>query len=210
MSSKIYRDNAAQAAHPIEWRRHGALVSLRPQPAERPAQQDEDLETRVAAAYQQGVAAGEAAATQRAQARLDPVLTGFGKIVQELSTLRRRFRAEAEESTVALAIAIAKRVLHREINSDPEAILGLVKAAFQKCDARELHKLRLSPADAAVVQENRSQLGLPPGLEIQGDAGLVRGAAIFETTRGDLDASMQSQIGEIERGFADILTRRNH
>ena len=66
MSSKIYRDTAAQAAQPIEWRRHGALVPLRAQPAERPAQPAEDIEVRIAAAYQQGMAAGEAAATQDA------------------------------------------------------------------------------------------------------------------------------------------------
>jgi flagellar assembly protein FliH len=90
--------------------------------------------------------------------------------VNELGGLRRRFRAEAEEATVALAITIARRVLNREMATDPEAILGLVKAAFQRCDARETYRLRVSPTDAEVVRENREPLRLPPAVEIVSDA----------------------------------------
>ena len=35
----------------------------------------------------------------------------------------------------------------------------------------------------------------------------VNGAAIFEMTRGNLDASMDSQLREIERGLADRFQR---
>jgi len=31
---------------------------------------------------------------------------------------------------------------------------------------------------------------------------------IFETSRGDLDASIDTQLGEIERGLADVVRRR--
>ena len=98
-----------------------------------------------AAAYQQGVAAAEAAAAQRAQARLDPVFQSFTSIVAELTGSRKKLRAEAEEAAVSLALEVARRVLHREVVADPEAILGLVKAAFQKCDARATQRLRVSP-----------------------------------------------------------------
>jgi flagellar assembly protein FliH len=110
---------------------------------------------------------------------------------------------------VGLAIAIARRVLHRELSTDPEAILGLVKAAFQRCDAKETHRLTLSPPDADSVKEHRGRLRLPPALEIVADGGLQRGSAMFETSRGDLDVSVETQLTEIERGFADVLRRRN-
>jgi flagellar assembly protein FliH len=109
---------------------------------------------------------------------------------------------------VKLAIAVARRVLYRELATDPEAILGLVKAAFGKLNARETHRLRVSPADAAVVQEHRSKLQIPPGLEIVPDGSLTPGSAIFETSRGDLDASVETQLAEIDRGLTDALKRR--
>jgi flagellar assembly protein FliH len=45
-------------------------------------------------------------------------------------------------------------------------------------------------------------------LELVSDAKLPRGSAIFETSRGDLDASIDTQLLEIERGFTDIIRRR--
>jgi flagellar assembly protein FliH len=138
------------------------------------------------------------------------VVASLSGVIAELTGMRKHFRAQAEADTVALAIAIARRVVHRELTADPEAILGLVKAAFQKCDARETHKLRVSPQDEEVVRGQRGMLNLPPALEVVADGGLVRGSAIFETSRGDLDASVDTQLMEIDRGLADVLRRRNH
>jgi flagellar assembly protein FliH len=45
-------------------------------------------------------------------------------------------------------------------------------------------------------------------IELVPDASLERGAAIFETTRGNLDASIETQLREIERGFTDLV--RSH
>jgi len=174
-----------------------------------PADLSREMETRAQAAYQQGHAAGEAAGAQRTAQRIEPAMVALGKVIQELAGLRRSFRAEAEEDTVMLAIAIARRVLHREIATDPQAILGLVIAAFQKLNSRETHRLRVSPSDAAVIQEHRGRLEMPQAVEIAADASLAPGSVIFETSRGEMDASVDTQLSEIERGLADIVKRRS-
>jgi flagellar assembly protein FliH len=115
---------------------------------------------------------------------------------------------EAEEDTVKLAVAIARRILYRELATDPEAILGLVMAAFQKLNARETQRLRLAPGAAAIVQEHRTRLELPPGLEIVSDSSCPPGGAVFETSRGELDASVDTQLAEIQRGLVDLIKRR--
>jgi flagellar assembly protein FliH len=146
------------------------------------------MQARLDAARQQGRSEGEAAGLARAAQRLDPAIANLSAATQELSGQRARLRSEAEEDTVKLAVAIARRVLHRELSTDPEAILGLVKAAFQKLNARETHRLRVSPADATTLHENRVRLELPPRVEIAADASLRPGSAVFETSRGELDA----------------------
>ena len=55
--------------------------------------------------------------------------------------------------------------------------------------------------------------GLPTGVDGHGDGGRGDGSrdpgvVVFETDRGNLDASVESQLGEIERGLADSLRRR--
>jgi flagellar assembly protein FliH len=168
----------------------------------------QETETRVRAAYAQGSAAGEASAQQRAQQKLDPVLHGLNSIIAELASMRKRVHTEAEDDAVKLAIAIARRVLYRELSTDPEAILGLVKASFAKLNARETLRLRLSPSDVATIQEHRAKLQIPPGVEIAPDGSLTPGSVIFETSRGDLDASIETQLSEIDRGLTDALKRR--
>jgi flagellar assembly protein FliH len=166
------------------------------------------LEQRVQVSHQEGYAAGIAAGKQQATDRMQPVLASFAGMIQELAQLKKKFRRDAESSTVGLALAVARRVLYREMAADPEAILGLVKAAFDKCNARETHRLMVSPADLAVIQEHAPRLGFPSGLELASDAKLPRGSVVFETSRGDLDASIDTQLLEIERGFTDIIRRR--
>lgn len=216
MSSRIIRSTSSVSEpQAIQWRQSGQEATLAGSVAPprsngtHPTADAEREKELAAAAYQKGLAAGEAAAAHKAQAKLDPALTSFASMVQELSGARKKMRADFEGAAVDLAIAVARRVLHREIAADPEAVLGLVKAAFQKCDARETRRLRVSPQDAEIIRENQGRLNFPPGLEIAADRGLARGSAIFETSRGDLDASVDTQLAEIERGFADVLARRH-
>jgi flagellar assembly protein FliH len=208
MSCKVYQPEDAVRTAPVAWRPVGGSTMPPARAFDASRDPEDDHNARVQAAYQQGFAAGEAAGAQRAVQRLDPAFAGLSSVIQELAGVREHLRMEAEEDTVKLAVAIARRVLHRELATDPEAILGLVKAAFTKLNARETHRLRVSPADAAAIQEHRSRLELPPGLEIHADASLTPGSAIFETSRGDLDASVDTQLREIDRGLADVMRRR--
>jgi len=222
MSSKRIRSDDAAAVKVLPWRPAGAGAggasgaSSASGDAILPADLQSELDRRVKAAYQQGQAAGEAAAAQRASEqaslqavqRTEPVIARLNQLIAELAGMRPRFRHEAEADTVKLAVAIARRVLFRELATDPDAILGLVMAAFQKLNARETHRLRVSPADATVIEQHRTGLELPSALEILGDPTLGPGSVVFETSRGEMEASVQTQLAEIERGLADVVRRR--
>ena len=211
---------ALEDVQPIVWRRAGGAPQQQPRPAnhasgtqdatspDQSAEMERQIQARVAAAREQGRAEGENAARQSAMDRVNPVVASFQALLGDLSGQGHRLRTEAEHDTVKLAVAIARRILHREIAVDPEAVLGLVKAAFAKVESRETHRLRVSPGDAALLQESRDKLNLPAAIEIVADRSLQAGSAIFETSRGELDASIDTQLGEIDRGLADVVRRR--
>lgn len=216
MSSKVIRPSDPASAAALAWTPVGVAAVSWARTAEagkgEPVTTDvrRDIDARVKAAYLQGQAEGGAAvqrASQEEAHKVEPVIARLNQIIQELAGARKRFRNEAEADTVKLAIAIARRLLHRELATDPDAILGLVLAAFQKLNARETHRLRVSTTDAALLQEHRARLDLPPGLEILGDSSLEQGSVVFETSRGELDASVSTQLTEIDRGFTDIIRR---
>lgn len=170
-----------------------------------------DLEREIAArtdsAYQRGRAEGEAAGREQAGAHFQSALEQLANTIEEIAGAKPRLRHEAEEDVVKLALAIARRILYRELATDPEAILGLVRAALDRLDGRDVQRLHLNPQDAPVVQRHFERAALPVRIEVCADAGLPRGAAVFETSRGSFDASVDTQINEIERGFADLVRR---
>ena len=221
MPTRLLRPDSTVEVEPVSWDvvpavpHHPPAPALARQEAHDPANtaQIQELERawqgRVQHALQEGYAKGEAAGTKAAAARLDPILQRFTRTIDELAGLRRRCRSDAEEDAVKLSIAVARRILHRELSVDPEAVLGLVHAAFAKLDAREVHRVRLHPEDAALLRPYFEKLENGRKLEVSADPSLERGGAIFETSRGSLDASLTAQLKEIDRGFTDIVRRHN-
>jgi flagellar assembly protein FliH len=172
---------------------------------------ERQAEARVQAAYQRGLQEGDAGARQQGAAQIQSALEQIVRTAAELAGHKPRLRHEAEEDVVKLAMAVSRRILHREIATDPEALRGLVRSALDKLDGREICRVRANPQDAPVLekhfQDMFENLSLPRKIEIFTDAALGRGAAIFETAHGALDASVDTQLQEIERGFTDLMRR---
>ncbi len=219
MSSKVVTGIQAAEAESFDWGGQTGVPPLRPATAKQAPQAEADekaaefearlaeMEKKIAAARQEGWREGEAAGVKRATASLEPVLERLARTIEEIASLRTRFRREAEADLVRLALAMARRILNREVHSDPEALLGLVKAALGKIDARQTQRLRMHPQDLAAIESHLKRLGFPEGLEVLADRTLERGAAVFETSLGTLDASIETQLEEIERGLTDRLAR---
>jgi flagellar assembly protein FliH len=106
------------------------------------------VEARVEEARQIGYREGEAGACGAVQ----PVLERLAHSIDVVAGLRNRIRREAESDLVKLSIAIARRILHREISVDPEAISGLMKAALEKVQSQEIHRVRVHPDLEAAVR----------------------------------------------------------
>lgn len=165
------------------------------------------LVRQTAEAEQRGHAAGRASALAELESEHRAALERLGRGVSELAAVRPRLRREAEADLVRLSLSIAKRVLHRELATDPEAITGVVRAIWDRMDAREIVRLRLSPAEAEAVRRMLSVNPDTARVEVIADAALQTGDVFVDTTRGEADASVRTQLAEIERGFVDLLTR---
>ncbi len=219
MSSRVLPGAGPTPAEAMVWRRVAQPRNCAPAGETRSEDLADELRARIAelerqaprreeTAHQDGFRKGQAAGEEKAAARLDSVVARFAQTIEELAGQRLLLRREAEADVVNLALAIARRILNRELSTDPEALLGVVKAALGRLEAREIDRVRVHPADAPLVKQHLERLGLPQKIEVAADAALERGAAVFETSRGQLDASVETQLQEIQRGLADRLDRR--
>jgi flagellar assembly protein FliH len=213
MSSRVFLPEDDRPATRVVWRQVRAEP---PKPADemredfraQMSRTEQQCEQRVREAHAAGIREGEAAGYSRAAADLQPVVEKLSRTIGELANLRPRLRQDAEADMVKLSLAIARRVLRRELAIDPDALHGLVLAALEKLQGQEVCRVRVHPDYAAAVSAYLSNSPGGQKVEVVPDASSEPGAAVFETGRGNLEASVESQLQEIERGLADQLQRR--
>jgi len=154
-------------------------------------------------AFAEGLATGR----QQAEEQFRPAMQGLAETLDSLARLRETIREEATRDLVHLATSIAARVIHREAAVDPDALAGLVQAAFSKLQSREINRVRMHPALEGLVRKSLEQSGSPKNLVLTPDPSLKPAEVFFETAQGTLDASVETQLREIERGLIDRLER---
>jgi flagellar assembly protein FliH len=217
-SSRVLREADQAAVTPITWRatafspkeRTNSIVKEVPSEqsaSERDPKGQRGTELIEQEAYHRGFTEGKAVGREQAAAELQSVLDQLGRSLATLSTLRSRIRGEAEGDLLKLAISIARRVLHRELTLDPESMEGLIRVALDKLQSRELCRVRVHPDQEQAIRKSLERFSNSQKVELITDPSLQCGDVIFETAHGNLDASIESQLREIERGLADRLRR---
>ncbi len=207
MSCRLKPPEHSSGAQPLVWRpAGGGGAAAGADDSTRVAHMERQWEERVKEARAAGFREGESSGRNRAAAEFKTAMDRMARGIEELAGMRARLRREAEADLIQLALAIARRVLRRELAVDPEALHGLVLAALEKVQAQEISRVRVHPAHAAVLASCLREAGAG-NVEIASDPSCQPGGVIFETGRGNLDASVDSQLREIERGLADRLRR---
>lgn len=227
MLSKVLTDSGVATA-PLVWRgrapRHvpptppsEPVAAVAPPPVsdeivhlrDTVGQLNAQIEQQTREAFEAGLRAGETAARERLEASVQHTIAQLAGAISEIASLRAETIHRAEVDTVRLAVEIARRVLHREITVDTSALSALVKAALQKLQTQEVYRVRVHPDQAKVVRACLDEMGRSQTIEIVQDASQAQGGAVFEVTRGGLDASVETQLREIECGLTDQLEGRN-
>ena len=193
-------DTASRPA-PVAWR----VMSGAPNQTFSADHDPDLLNSKFQEGREQGLAEAIAVARRESEAKLQPVLERLVKGIASLDRARDEIRQEVAGDVARLAVAIAGRILHREISIDQDAILGLVIAGFNKLQGKECSRVLVHPDHEPAIRRWLSQLATRNNVEIVGDRSLSPGDVRFETGQGQLDASIPTQLLEIERGLADHI-----
>src|SRR5262249_11151814 len=143
MSSRIYSRVDAEPAEPMVWPQVDGPVTFAAgtgKPGDSPQARREELEREMERRVQEARAAGFqdglASAKTAAAAELKALHERVAQTIAELAALRPRLRRQAEADLVKLSLAIARRILHRELMVDSEAMRGLIQAALEKLQSQ--------------------------------------------------------------------------
>ena len=209
MSSRIYPRGETDAAERLLWPRVHSASGDEPGSDDDPAASQATAERRVQEARQAGFQEGLAAARAEAEAATRQLEERVTRTVADLAEMRPRLRRQAESDLVKLSIAIARRILHREVMADPDALRGLVIAALERLRSQEICRVRAHPSLEPALRAALEHHPQAAATELRFDASQERGTVLFETARGNLDASVDTQLREVEHGLTDRLRRHS-
>jgi flagellar assembly protein FliH len=144
--------------------------------------------------YEAGQAQGYADATRSAQAaraveaqRVESLLAQLRGGFDELST-------HTADALLDLALDVAAQVLRREVQTQRDAILPVVREALALVIESHGHPtVRLAPADFALVRQALQEDGRLHGCRCVEDASIQPGGCRVESAHGDIDATLATR-----------------
>lgn len=167
-------------------------------------------EERAAEREQAARLAGYEQAQREAAARFAEQLAAerqrISSALAEFEASRESYFHKVETEVVRLALAIARKILHRETQLDPLLLSGVVRVALEKISSGTRVRLRVQPEHIqpwrnSLLQFSDSRLQV----ELIGDESLAADRCVLETDLGAVELGLQSQLKEIEQGLFDLL-----
>lgn len=164
-------------------------------------QQDAEHQARIAAlereAFAKGYAQGERAGAEAAGTRAEGMLRRLGQTVEELAAVRNEIIHRTERQTVQLVLAIAERIVQRELTIDRGLLVGMARAALDRLGEHGSATIRLHPDDFKAIGGAGSAENSP--VRVTADAIVARGGCLVQSDFGFMDASPEAQFRELAR-----------
>ncbi|WP_166827625.1 FliH/SctL family protein [Thalassoroseus pseudoceratinae] len=163
--------------------------------------------------YEAGYQAGISKAEQEIQKRIDaevrkqveaktrtsiPVIQS---VADTLAAQRLEWLSEWESKGIHLAVAIAERIIRREVAAHPENVIQLLQELLEMASGENSVCIYLHPEDAAFLDEQ--QVDLSAMFQSAGDAKILndesvsRGGCVVRTEHGEMDARIETQLNRL-------------
>ncbi len=168
-----------------------------------------DVDEKCEAARLSGIAEGEARARKTFEQMLNAERQALVATIREFARERQHYYQRVEAEIVQLALAIARKILHRESQVDPLLLAGVVQVALRNMAKHSAVRVRVHPDKAELWREHFN--GLPRddfSIDVVGDACVDKACCALETELGTSELGLEVQLKEIEKGLFDLLAQR--
>jgi flagellar assembly protein FliH len=168
-----------------------------------------ELQKREAAAFERGVIAGRDAARAEMEHAIAEAKALIAANLKDFERERAAYYRKIESDIVELALAVARKVLHREAQVDRVVLAGVVRVALEKISGSSQVELRVHPTAARAWQDYLAQqtvfATVPAVVE---DGSLRPDQLVLKTNHGSTELGIEAQLKEIERGFSDLVQQK--
>jgi flagellar assembly protein FliH len=145
---------------------------------------------------------------QEYEAKLQAARGTIATAISAFESERTEYYSRVEAEVVQLALAIAKKILHREAQVDPMLVATLVRMAIEKMSEGSTVNIRVGASQAAKWKQYFNAHAGTVKVGIVEDATLTDYDCVLETELGSANFGLDTQLKEVEKGFFDLLALR--
>ena len=127
------------------------------------------------------------------------MLRRLAQTIEELATVRSEMIHRTERQAVQLVLAIAERIVQREVTLDRGLLVGMVRVALDRLGEYGTATIRLHPDDYQAIGAKGSFDSAP--VQVVADASVSRGGCHVQSDFGFMDVSPESQFRELARAL---------
>ena len=136
-------------------------------------------------------------------------VTELSEVVARTSIRLQETEAQLLPQLSTLAVTIARKILGKELEFHPEAVVQIVKQALgEKARQRREISLRVHPDDMAIIREHKGELlellSRTKEIAIREDPNVQRHGVVIETDAGTIDAQLDTQLAVFERALEEV------
>jgi len=165
------------------------------------AGQAEGLAQGLKQGIEQGQSAGRKQAMEQAAGELAALIKSMGSAAEQIESSRKQLIASANDDVCALAIAIARKVVHSAAAGHEGTLTETLAKALKFVVGQNDVRIAINPAQNALLSESLPSLRLAwPALkhvEIVADDAVAPGGARILTRHGEVDATLDGMIDRI-------------
>lgn len=168
------------------------------------AEMEKAFQERSEAAYKHGVEDGTAMGLEQGRQEIQGAMAQLKTVTDDLAAYRDHLTRDVDEIVVQLSLAIAKMLIHREVEQHPELVKKVVTEALKQVEDRRRVIVKVHPEDWQQIQgfeqEFHEAVNGIRDLEIKEDSLIRRGGCLIESDSGIVDARIETQVEEIASG----------
>lgn len=146
------------------------------------------------AGYARGYAEGLDAAREESAARL----ALLGELVKTLRQPLADLDEQVDTELARLALTIAQQILRREIDTDPQQIVAVVREARGVLrDVQGVLRIAVHPEEAQAVRGMFSDIDALDEVRVDEDPSIARGGCVLDTDVSRVDARVETRVAQI-------------
>jgi len=161
-------------------------------------------------AYKKGFEQGQRDGLALGEKRIEEAVKKLENLLQSLSELKGQLYRESEQEIVRLSMEIARKIVHRELTIDAQAVTRTIQAAIQYLNDSTSIRIIVNPADMERLREVLPDLQAGKKIEkieVTEDPAVEQGGCILETGFGKINATIEDQLSAIAQELEEELAK---